>query len=641
MPGRLHFHLSSCVAAFALLCSACLSNGGGDEGACTTGEEGCACYANRTCNEGLGCYSKLCVEDDDANDSESDGEGATGDGADGTDTEADPADSTDDAPREDTTDAVDDVDDTDEPTPDGDTTDPDELDPDRPTPPDPVGEDTPVGRHGQLRVNGTKIVDEHDRTVQLKGVSSMWLNWEPTGYAESLEGLRFMRDNWGLQIIRAAMGVDEDGAYLEDPDKAQRQVETIISNAIELGVYVLVDWHDHAAESHQAEAEAFFDNLSELYGDEPNLLYEVYNEPLDVDWSGVLVPYHERMVSAIRSNDPDNIVILGTPNWSQDVDIAASNPVSGSNLMYTLHFYACSHGAELRARAQNALAAGLPLFVTEWGASHADGGLDGIVCEADAAAWHDWMDDNTISWAAWKLDGCTDTTCFFKDRSVSTDGGWTSSDLNGHAPFVIERMQRENPGSVDPEPDPMEPDPNAGCTPSGSCADGNGMDCVEGDLMERDCSACSLLACGVSCCDSVGYFGATSQPAFVVNMDLITSFEGTSDSATLETAFDFSGTATEQVGVIAFKLNGSYEIDPTVLTVGASATGPVQVSLESSEGEAGCLYTTYDLGGYLILDGQVTCWGQFTTYSPVEQINARLVGTSSSAESMTITYLSW
>lgn len=47
-------------------------------------------------------------------------------------------------------------------------------------------------------------------------------------------------------------------------------------------------------------------------------------------------------------NDPDNIIIIGSPNWSQDVDIAAADPVEGTNLMYTLHFYAGSHGQELR-----------------------------------------------------------------------------------------------------------------------------------------------------------------------------------------------------------------------------------------------------------------------------------------------------
>src|SRR3954466_12196515 len=45
---------------------------------------------------------------------------------------------------------------------------------------------TPVELHGALHVTGTELRDEHDQKVQLRGVSSMWLNWENDGYAENL-----------------------------------------------------------------------------------------------------------------------------------------------------------------------------------------------------------------------------------------------------------------------------------------------------------------------------------------------------------------------------------------------------------------------------------------------------------------------
>src|SRR5690606_417905 len=131
--------------------------------------------------------------------------------------------------------------------------------------------------------------------VQLKGVSSMWLNWEDDGYAEDLDGLKYMRDEWGLTLIRAAMGVEPAGAYLENPDKARRQGETIVDNAIETGVYVIIDWHDHEATAHQSEAQAFFSEMAEKYGDTPNVLYEVFNEPLDLSWASQLKPYHEAL----------------------------------------------------------------------------------------------------------------------------------------------------------------------------------------------------------------------------------------------------------------------------------------------------------------------------------------------------------
>jgi endoglucanase len=119
--------------------------------------------------------------------------------------------------------------------------------------------------------------------------------------------------------------------------------------------------------------------------------------------------------------------------------VAAASPVTGTNLMYTLHFYSCTHGAALRAKGDAAIRAGLALFVTEWGASHADGGLDGRVCQPEAQSWVDWMKANNISWTAWKLDVGTDTTNLLSPGAPVT-GGWTNY-LRGHGPFVVANMR--------------------------------------------------------------------------------------------------------------------------------------------------------------------------------------------------------
>lgn len=307
--------------------------------------------------------------------------------------------------------------------------------------PEPPPGNTPVERHGALHVADGKLRGEDGSAVQLRGVSSMWLNWEDDGYAENLTSLRWMRDNWNLSLIRAAMGVDVPGAYFENPDKALGQVRTIVNNAIEAGVYVIIDWHDHHAEQHQAQATEFFRQMAMEFGDVPNVLYEPYNEPLQVSWSGTLKPYHQALVGAIREIDSDNVIILGTPNWSQFVDEAAMDPLQGTNLMYTLHFYSCTHNDNVRDLANTALGQGLPLFVTEWGASHADGGTDGLVCEGEANAWHDWMNQHDISWAAWKFDNCEpDSTCMLRP-GAPVEGGWTDGDLRGHGPFVRDRMK--------------------------------------------------------------------------------------------------------------------------------------------------------------------------------------------------------
>jgi endoglucanase len=311
--------------------------------------------------------------------------------------------------------------------------------------------DSPVAQFGQLQVVGTHLADAAGANVQLKGVSSMWLNWESRPFSQNKEGLGWMRDNWNLSLIRAAMGVEPSGAYLSNPAAAKAEVRTIVQNAIDQGVYVLIDWHDHHAHLHAAEAVSFFEEMAQMYGAYPNVIYEPFNEPNcalagdTCDAAGRLAwpelkLYHEQVVAAIRKYDPDNVIVLGTPTWSQDVDQAAADPLVGSHLMYTLHFYSCTHQQPLIDRADQALAMGLPLFVTEWGATHADGGLDQKLCLPEAQLWHDWMDTHAISWAAWKFDACQDSACFFASPSVPLTGGWTDAQLAGHAPFVRDRM---------------------------------------------------------------------------------------------------------------------------------------------------------------------------------------------------------
>jgi endoglucanase len=140
------------------------------------------------------------------------------------------------------------------------------------------------------------------------------------------------------------------------------------------------------------------------------VIYETYNEPPRVAWT-TLKMYHQNVYTSIRSNDADlnqNVILLGTPNWDQEVDTVADNPVAGdTNVMYTSHFDVRTHNSYYGQliKAQAALAKGLPIFGSEWGATAADGGVGGTsVCITYADEWHSWMDINNISWAPWKLD---------------------------------------------------------------------------------------------------------------------------------------------------------------------------------------------------------------------------------------------
>nr|UNG40341.1 glycoside hydrolase family 5 subfamily 2 [Saphanus piceus] len=258
-----------------------------------------------------------------------------------------------------------------------------------------------VSKHGQLSVKGADLVDENGEKVQLKGMSLFWSIWNPQYFNKaSVDGVH---DHCHSNIVRAVVTVNTtDGGYLTDPDTEIALAEAVIEAAIADDIYVVVDWHEEEAFNHQKEAQEFFGLISKKYGNYPNIIYETFNEPTSASWSLVLKPYHEAIIKTIRENDPDNVIILGTPQWSQKVDDAAADPITDqTNIMYTLHFYAGTHKQWLRDTAQSALDRGLPIFVTEYGVVNADG--HGAVDVAESILWWNWLDERNISYLNWAI----------------------------------------------------------------------------------------------------------------------------------------------------------------------------------------------------------------------------------------------
>ena len=231
-----------------------------------------------------------------------------------------------------------------------------------------------VACHGKLSLGGSsglQLVDENGEAVQLMGMSSHGLHWFPDCYTK--ESITFLVENWGINLFRAAMYIGENG-YASNPSHKD-VVKDIVRWCKELGIYVMIDWHILSPGNPNAAtysgADDFWREMATLYKDEKHVLYEVANEPNGVNWSEVK-QYHDRIIDIIRVVDSETIIICGTPTWSQEIDQAAGNPVAKPyNVMYTFHFYAGSH-TSLLGRVEQ-YASQIPIFVTEWGTSQANG----------------------------------------------------------------------------------------------------------------------------------------------------------------------------------------------------------------------------------------------------------------------------
>jgi endoglucanase len=301
---------------------------------------------------------------------------------------------------------------------------------------------TPVEVNGALVVKGNKIVNKNGIAPQLRGISLSWSLWAGRKYYNPAV-VDWLAKDFKISILRAAMGVQPDSGYLQRPEAQKKLVVDVVDEAIKQGIYVLIDWHDHNGHLHVKQSKAFFAEMAKKYKGVPNVIYEIWNEPAHVGWD-TIKNYALQVIPEIRKYDPDNLIVVGSPNWDQDVDIAAANPIKGfKNIAYSFHFYATepSHQDGLRAKADKAISMGLPLIVTEWGVGAADG--DGGFDMEKNKKWMDWMGKNQLSWVNWNITDKRETTALLQ-KDAPANGGWVINQLTPAGFYIREQLRTLN-----------------------------------------------------------------------------------------------------------------------------------------------------------------------------------------------------
>lgn len=294
----------------------------------------------------------------------------------------------------------------------------------------------PVKEHGNLSVSGTNLIDANGKIITLQGVSYGWHNWHPRFYNQ--ESVKWLANDWNCSVVRAAMGVEPEKGYMESPDWSKEKIEAVIDGAIKNDIYVIIDWHSHGIQTKAALV--FFEEMARKYGKYPNVIYEIFNEPVKDSWADVKA-YSVEVIKKIREFDPDNIILVGSPHWDQDIHLVADDPITGfSNLMYTLHFYAGTHGQFLRDRGDYALSKGIPIFVSESAGMEASG--DGPINYEEWGKWIDWMKKNQISQVCWSI-SAKNESCSMLNESAASEGNWKEADMK-ESGIKTREMFREN-----------------------------------------------------------------------------------------------------------------------------------------------------------------------------------------------------
>ena len=294
---------------------------------------------------------------------------------------------------------------------------------------------------GRLHVEGTRLTGEDGSPVQLRGISTHGLAWYPQ-YVNVMTFAQ-MRYEWNANLVRLAMYTAESGGYCTDGNREQlkRLVRDGVRWATAQDMYVIIDWHilsDNNPNIYLDEAKAFFDEMSAEYAGANNVIYEICNEPNGATTWQDVKSYAEQVIPVIRANDPQAVIIVGTPNWSQLVEQAALSPITGyDNIMYTLHFYAATHKDDLRSRMITAIESGLPVFVTEYGICDASG--NGAIDIDEANRWVQTMDQYGVSYAMWNLSNKNESSAMIKDGCQKVCG-FTADDLTQSGQWVVSML---------------------------------------------------------------------------------------------------------------------------------------------------------------------------------------------------------
>ena len=314
----------------------------------------------------------------------------------------------------------------------------------------------PVSQYGQLQA-GKNSSGKGQIYGACKGVSDgnevviqgMSLFWSTAGVNDYLnEGYPYwtaayvnqLVSRHKIQLIRAPMGVDDawDGAphYFSSNENQQFQqnlMDAVVEAAIKNDIYVIIDYHSHKANENVENAKTFFSRMAEKWGSYDNVIFEIFNEPINQSWS-TIKSYAESVIAIIRAKGSDNLIVVGNPSWSSRPDDAkgSSNKINDNNVAYTFHFYAGVDDDNTKHEIDNegshaviAMTNGLSVFVTEWGASGPSGG--GSFSSSRTQDWYNWMKTHNLSGANWAVSSKAEAASYFVGNATAT-GTWTHTD---------------------------------------------------------------------------------------------------------------------------------------------------------------------------------------------------------------------
>lgn len=283
-----------------------------------------------------------------------------------------------------------------------------------------------------LRVQGLDIRNSLGKVVKLRGINICGLEWTAKG-EHTLESVDVAFRDWKANVIRVPLSQDrwfgKAPDQTGDPAEYRKLVDDVVAKTARYKGYVLFDLHwSNCAQWGQNIGQhvmpdelslAFWKDFAARYKNRPEVLFDLYNEPIETTWAiwrdggeitetvaGKKLTYKavglQTLLEAIRAVGAKNLIVAGGLGYAARLDgipqYALKDP-NGDGVVYANHFYPGWESVDSWAGRMAGLQKKMPLLISEFGASPAYQPMNDAKWPLSRVL--DVLKKHDLNWVAW------------------------------------------------------------------------------------------------------------------------------------------------------------------------------------------------------------------------------------------------
>lgn len=275
----------------------------------------------------------------------------------------------------------------------------------------------------RLHTEGTKILNEKNEVVVLRGVNLISTNWNPSYLAWNASAIDTVAKDWGAQVIRTRIYQYE---FETNPASFFLKMEKqIFEPARRNGLYIVVHpWFGENKSLPNNESIKMWLAFAKRYGDDPHFIFDLFAEPRDIAFEDLRSSY-EKLIPQVRAVAPDTLIMVTGLDWGRDINAWYDNPLPYNNLVYRANPY--NKTGEFESFFGK-IAQKLPIFLGEFGTQDK---LSMTISDVENLLGY--ADSLNLGWTAWHFTS-TGCPCLLEEESTftpSTYGELVKRSLSG------------------------------------------------------------------------------------------------------------------------------------------------------------------------------------------------------------------